>query len=110
MRNHFTQITDADDLDQLLARSHDAAVILFKHSSTCPISSAAYEEMSEVKADVSLVVVQRARNISNEIASRTGIPHQSPQVVVVRNGRPVWNASHYDITATAVEDAVRQTG
>ena len=109
MENHFTQISDTQDLDVLLARSHDAPVILFKHSSTCPISSAAYKQMSQVDADVSLVIVQRARDVSNEIASRTGIPHASPQVVLVRNGRPVWNASHYDITATAVEDAVRET-
>src|SRR5918911_1076243 len=73
MENHFSQITDAQALDQLLARSHEAPVILFKHSTTCPISSRAYQQMSQVKEDVSLVVVQRARDLSSEIASRTGI-------------------------------------
>jgi bacillithiol system protein YtxJ len=108
MGNQFTQITDTAELDQLLARSHDAPVILFKHSSTCPISSAAYQEMSQVGADVSLVVVQRARDVSKEIESRTGIEHESPQAIVLRNGKAVWSASHYDITAGAVEKAARE--
>jgi bacillithiol system protein YtxJ len=108
MGNHFTQITDTATLDQLLARSNDAPVILFKHSTTCPISSAAYEQMSKVKADVSLVVVQRAREVSNEIVERTGIRHESPQAIVLRNGQAVWNASHFEITVGAVEQAVRE--
>lgn len=108
MGNHFTQITDNATLDQLLARSNDAPVILFKHSSTCPVSSAAYEQMSQVKADVSLIVVQRARDVSNEIETRTGIPHASPQAIILRNGEAVWNASHFDITTGAVEQAVRE--
>jgi len=108
MGDRFTQITDAAALEQVLARSNDAPVILFKHSSTCPISSKAYEQMSQVKTDVSLVVVQRAREVSSEIASRTGIQHESPQTIVVRNGEAVWSASHFDITAKAVEEAVRE--
>lgn len=108
MGNQFTQITDTQALDQLLTSSHDAPVVLFKHSSTCPISSAAYKQMSQVARDVSLVVVQRARDVSSEIASRTGIPHESPQAIVLRNGEAVWSASHFDITAGAVEQAVRE--
>ena len=106
MGEQFTKILDADALEQALARSQDAPVVLFKHSTTCPISSAAYEQMSRVTSDVALVVVQRARDVSNEIASRTGIRHESPQAIVIRNGEAVWSASHFDITAKAVEKAV----
>jgi bacillithiol system protein YtxJ len=108
MEDQFTQITETDELEQLLARSHDAPVVLFKHSMTCPISSAAYKQMSRVTNEVSLVVVQRARNVSTEIAERTGIRHESPQAIVLRNGEAVWAASHFDITAQAVEQAVRE--
>ena len=107
MGDRFTKIADADALDEALARSNDTPVILFKHSTTCPISSAAYEQMSRVANDVSLVVVQRAREVSTEIASRTGVRHESPQAIVLRNGKAVWSASHFDITAKAVEEAVR---
>lgn len=107
MGDRFTKIVDAEALEQALARSNDAPVVLFKHSTTCPISSAAYRQMSQVKVDVSLVIVQSAREVSGEIASRTGIRHESPQAIVVRNGEAVWSASHFDITAKAVEKAVR---
>jgi bacillithiol system protein YtxJ len=108
MEDQFTQITDTDALDELLARSHDAPIVLFKHSTTCPISAAAYRQMSQVSTEVLLVVVQRARDVSSEIASRTGIRHESPQTIVLRNGEAVWNASHFDITKNAVEEAVRE--
>jgi bacillithiol system protein YtxJ len=108
MGDRFTKIADAEALEEVLARSNDAPVILFKHSTTCPISSAAYKQMSEVKTDVSLVVVQSAREVSSEIASRTGVRHESPQAIVVRNGAAVWSASHFDITAKAVEQAVEE--
>ena len=106
--SHFTPVNDTETLDQIIARSHKEPVILFKHSTTCPISASAYRQMSEVERDVSLVVVQRARNLSNEIETRTGVRHESPQVVVLRRGEAVWTASHFDITAGAVERAVRE--
>jgi bacillithiol system protein YtxJ len=108
METPFTSINDRDALEQLLTRSQSEPVILFKHSTTCPISASAYRQMSQVEGDVSLVVVQRARDVSNEIASRTGIRHESPQAIVLRNGEAVWNASHFDITSDAVEKAVRE--
>src|SRR3954467_6256626 len=101
METHFNQVNDTNALDQLLARSHEEPVILFKHSTTCPISANAYRQMSQVEGAVSLVVVQRARDVSNEIESRTGIRHESPQAIVLRNGEAVWNASHFDITSDA---------
>jgi bacillithiol system protein YtxJ len=109
MGNRFIKINDTAELDQLVERSRETPVILFKHSTTCPISSAAYQQMSEVDAaEVSLVVVQSARDVSKEIESRTGIQHESPQAIVLRNGQPVWSASHFNITASAVEQAVRE--
>jgi bacillithiol system protein YtxJ len=108
MKNRFTPVADTKALEDLLARSHDEPVILFKHSSMCPISSAAYSEMSRVPNDVSLVVVQQARDVSREIEARTGIQHESPQAIILRNGRAVWNASHWSIKADAIEDAFRQ--
>ena len=108
----FFAVEDASALDELFARSEDAPVLLFKHSTTCPISAHAYREMSRLDAgaarSVALVVVQTARALSNEIAQRTGVRHESPQAIVLRRGQPVWTASHYDITAAEVERAVRE--
>lgn len=98
----------AGELDELFARSNDEPVLLFKHSNTCPISAAAYEQMERVSAEVSLIVVQRERELSREVESRTGVRHESPQALVLRRGEVVWSASHFDVTAEAVEAALRQ--
>jgi bacillithiol system protein YtxJ len=108
MTNQFTPVADTKAWEDLLARSHTEPVIVFKHSSTCPVSAAAYAEMSQVENDVQLVVVQRARELSREIETQTGVQHQSPQAIILRNGQAVWNASHWNIKADVVEDAFRQ--
>lgn len=102
----FIPLTNADSLDELFARSNDIPVILFKHSLTCPISSTAYQEMQRLKHEVSLIVIQNSRDVSVEVEKRTGIRHESPQVILIRHGSAVWNASHWSITADAVERAV----
>ena len=107
MENHFVRIIDTKSFDDLASRSNERPVVLFKHSLTCPISSAAYEQMTKLDGEVALIEVQRARELSTEIENRLGVAHESPQVIVLRNGQVVWNASHFDITAGAVAEAVR---
>lgn len=106
MGNRFLRISDRHDLDSLLDNSKLRPVVVFKHSNACPISAAAYREMEKFEGDVSLVVVQTAREVSRELASITGIRHESPQVLVLRNGKAVWNASHYQIKADTVARAI----
>lgn len=108
MKNQFSPVSDSAELGSLFALSHERPVLLFKHSLTCPISSAAYQEMSNLEDEVSLIVVQRAREVSREVESLTGIRHESPQAIILRNGKPVWNASHWRIKRSAVEEAMRE--
>lgn len=96
---NFIELNSIEKLEELFQESNEKPVVLFKHSVTCPISSGVYYEVSEVEADVNIVIVQKARDISNEIATKTGIRHESPQAIVIRNGRAVYHASHYDITS-----------
>jgi len=110
MENHFVKITDKKSFEELASRSKDRPVVIFKHSLTCPISAAAYEQMAEFEGEIALIEVQRARELSTEIENRFGIAHESPQVIVLRNGQVVWNASHFKITADAVVEAVRDAG
>ena len=110
MTNHFAKITDTKAFDEVAARSTERPMVIFKHSLTCPISAAAYEQMAAFAGDVVLVEVQRARELSTEIENRLGLAHESPQVIVLRNGQVVWNASHFKITAAAVSEAVREAG
>jgi bacillithiol system protein YtxJ len=99
-------ITDVESFEELASRSQNVPVVVFKHSTTCPISAAAYDEMSRFEGEVALVEVQRARSLSREIEQKTGVTHESPQVLVLRKGKAVWDASHWKVKADAVQQAV----
>ncbi len=100
MKNVFNEINTVEKLEEVFAKSNEKPVLLFKHSTACPISANIHQEIQNVATDkVNLVVVQTARDVSDEIATRTGIRHETPQAILLRDGRPVWNASHFRITA-----------
>ena len=103
----FVNLDTFEKLDELFEKSKQTPVILFKHSITCPISTDASAQMSIIGADVNLVVVQISRQISNEIETRTKVRHESPQAIVLKNGRPIFDASHYEITADSIEGVLR---
>jgi len=102
MKARFNEINNTEELDKLFEKSNEQAVILFKHSTTCPISAGVYQEISNADADINLIVVQQARNVSDALTKMTGVRHESPQAVIVRNGKVVYHASHYDVTADDV--------
>ncbi len=102
MDEHFKPVTDTESLDALFASSAQHPVILFKHDPYCPISARAYREMEQVPGDVALVDVEHNKEIASAVTKRTGIQHESPQVIVVKDGQPVWSASQFNIKANAV--------
>ena len=108
MGNHFVRINDDKSFAELTARSKERPQVIFKHSLTCPISAAAYDQMSRYAGEVALIEVQVARQLSNEVENRLGVPHESPQVIVLNKGQVAWNASHFKITAEAVTEAVKE--
>ena len=106
MSEQFVPVADSQQLEGLFARSHERPVLVFKHSLTCPVSAAAYDEMRRVGREVALVVVQKARDVSREVESRTGVRHESPQALILRDGEAVWSASHWKVTAEEVGRAL----
>lgn len=106
MGNKFFRIDDRAALENLLTDSRQKPVIVFKHSNACSISSRAYREMEKVEDQVNILEVQSAREISRELAHITGVRHETPQVIVLRNGKAVWDASHFDVTASDVAKAI----
>jgi bacillithiol system protein YtxJ len=61
--------------------------------------------MERMTRDVALIVVQQSRDVSGEVEKRTGVRHETPQIIIVRNGEAVWDASHWAIKSDAVESA-----
>jgi len=104
--NGFVELPDTDSLDRFLAQSNGSPAIIFKHSNSCGISARAHAEMSRIEHPIGLVVVQEARGLSNEIAARTGIAHETPQVFIMRDQKVVWTASHGQIKAEGVRAAL----
>jgi len=105
-----TLIRTRAELERAFERSAEIPVFLFKHSLVCAASTMArriYEEFVAASdgsgALYGLVEIQAAREVSAEIAARTGVRHESPQVLVLRDGRCVWNASHWEISRKALE-------
>jgi bacillithiol system protein YtxJ len=100
-------------LEALIERSRERPVWVFKHSLTCPISGTAWSEFRRFAerpgeaAEVvyALIEIQRARPVSNALAERTGVRHQSPQALLLRDARVIWHASHYEIQVGALERA-----
>ncbi len=105
MGNNFFKIDNQAALENLLTDSTKNPVIVFKHSNACSISARAYREMEKLNG-VHIVEVQSARTISNEVADLTGVRHETPQVIILRDGKAVWNASHFDVVAADVIKAV----
>jgi bacillithiol system protein YtxJ len=103
MKANFTEINTTEQLDALFEQSNEKPIVLFKHSTTCPISAGVHQEISNADADINMVIMQKARNISDEIARRTGIRHESPQAIILKNGKVVYHAAHYDVTAEDID-------
>lgn len=100
-------------LDELLETAKEKKVWIFKHSLTCPISGAAWGEFRRFAAGqpsgdgvvFALIEIQFARPVSNAVAERTGVRHQSPQAILLCDGQVSWHASHYDIDLKSLNRA-----
>ena len=106
MGKSFFKIDNKETLDKLITDSKTKPVVIFKHSNACGISASAYREMEKLDGQVNLLEVQSARDVSRELADLTGIRHETPQVIVLKDGKAVWNASHFDVKAGAVRQAL----
>lgn len=102
-------IATTDAYRDAVRASDEHPVLVFKHSASCMISARANRQMEKLDEpgdpEVYRVVIQQARPLSNAVADDTGIRHESPQGILFVRGVPVWNASHFALTASAVRDA-----
>lgn len=112
MHPDVTSLNRIEELDRLLSASGDRPLLLFKHSYTCGISAEALDELiqhvTERKSDAhyAVVTVQTHREVSNAISKRLGVRHETPQALLIRDGKVVWSASHFRVTARAVAEAI----
>ncbi|MBK8927594.1 MAG: bacillithiol system redox-active protein YtxJ [Crocinitomicaceae bacterium] len=97
--NHLTEMSQLADLENI---SGEKPVLIFKHSTRCSISSMAKNRL-ELYWDQTIGIepwyldLLNYRNISDEIANRYGVVHQSPQILLIKNGACTYHASHNEI-------------
>ena len=109
----LTPLSHLDELEAAIAESCERPVLLFKHSRTCGVSCEALDELhahverSEVRAGYKLITVQSHRRLAEEAAARLGIRHETPQAILLREGRPVWSASHFRITKRQLDGVLK---
>jgi bacillithiol system protein YtxJ len=96
-------LNNMDDLNEIDQRSVEKPQLLFKHSTRCSISSMAKNrldlqlDMLTSQFDCYYLDLIQYRSVSNEITSRYGVEHESPQVIVVKKGKAVYDVSHHMI-------------
>ncbi len=108
MSAKFIDLDSIQKLDALIAGSHTTPVFLFKHSDTCGISADILEQLGAIDGDINIIVVQSDREVSNAVAERLGIRHASPQAFVIKDGKPVYHATHYGIDPKKINEHLRE--
>ncbi|PGS56410.1 bacillithiol system redox-active protein YtxJ [Bacillus sp. AFS041924] len=103
------RISTIQQFDELI--NSDEKFVFLKHSTTCPISHAAYTEFlafASAYENVPLyyLQVQDDRELSNYIAEKTAIKHESPQLFIFENGEALFNTSHFSIKKDEIEKAL----
>ncbi|WP_211745353.1 bacillithiol system redox-active protein YtxJ [Paenibacillus sp. Marseille-Q4541] len=112
----LTRMTSIEQLNDGIALSSEVPLLLFKHSTRCPISAHAYDEVLTYlqghpadKVNYSIIYVVEERSISMEAAERLGVRHESPQAILVKNGSPVWHTSHSHITSSGLSAVLSES-
>ncbi|MCU7613695.1 bacillithiol system redox-active protein YtxJ [Chryseobacterium sp. GMJ5] len=109
LKSFWKPIQSEQDLEKAIAMSFEKKIAIFKHSTSCFISKTVLknfekeiEQAEEFGADLYFLDLLAHRNISNKIAEDLAIRHESPQLIVIENGKAVNNASHQDITLSQI--------
>ena len=102
-------LTDPAQLEGLQQNSYEKPQLVYKHSSTCGISSVVLNmftksyKLEQEQADLHFLHIQPHRQVSNEVAQRYGVRHESPQLIIVKNGEVSFHTSHGAIAETDIE-------
>ena len=110
--NFWEDLKTIEQLKEIKKLSFERPVVIFKHSTRCSISRMAWNQfqkrfnISDDKMVVYYLDLIEYRSISNAIADDFEVQHQSPQILVIKDGVSVFNASHENIDAKVLEEFV----
>ena len=101
----FKSLTQSSQLNEIDQQSQNKLQVLFKHSTRCSVSSFAqrilkseFNDTNDKLFDVHYLDLIAYRDISNAITQRYGVEHESPQILVIKEGKCIYKASHSDVS------------
>ncbi len=105
------RISRREELRTILA---EPLAIIFKHSTQCPVSARAHQEVetfadAEPSRTVYKIHVIEDRALSNELEEMTGVRHQSPQLILLKDGVVVWHDAHFALTVDTITSRVSKS-
>lgn len=99
---HWNHLTDEEQLKQVVAKSSTKPQVIFKHSTRCSISSVAFQRLQKAQqpdgVDFYYLDLLAHRSLSAKVAEVFGVHHESPQVLVIKDGKCVYDESHLAIS------------
>lgn len=109
---NWISLTENIQLDALIKQSNAKPVLIFKHSTRCGISRMAFKSfekqynLNDSQIDLYYLDLLNNRTLSNEIATKFQISHQSPQVIVIQNEKVIYDDSHYQISVEEIKKVI----
>lgn len=107
---HWIHLTDEEQLKQIISNSNTRPQVIFKHSTRCSISSVALQRLqkAEQPADIDFYYLDLIsyRGLSNKIAETFKVHHESPQVLVLKDGDCIYDESHLGISMDEILESV----
>lgn len=106
---YWNELENLEQLKDLEVDSYQKPIVIFKHSTRCSISRMAWNQFQnefnipDAKMSLYYLDLLAYREISNTIAERFGIIHQSPQIIVIKEGKAIYDTSHESIDAKKLE-------
>lgn len=108
---HWTKLTDLHQLDDISKESAQQKILIFKHSTQCSTSRAMLDRLERNWKDEEMKTVKpyfldllSYRQISNTIAQKFNVEHESPQVLIIQHDKPIYHASHMSINYNALKE------
>lgn len=108
----WNKLNALQELSDLIEESHQTPILIFKYSTRCSISSTALSrlerkwEIEESKLKPYYLDLISHRDISDAIAQKFNVIHESPQALIIKNGKPIFDASHFDIDYSKIVSSI----
>ena len=105
-------LNEADQIEKIKTASHQKPIVIFKHSTSCGISSMAKYKLEDKwdfngeELDFYYLDLLSNRSISNAVADAFGVVHQSPQILIIKDGKAIYNTSHHMVSVAAIKEAL----